>query len=126
MTKTRLSLFYLAGYLIPGGLAMMFDPKLAMQLLFATGDYGDVFPRLVGILLLALGVLVVWIIATRAERMYPGTLVVRSVILAGFIWLYVRSHDPFFISLFVVVVIGFLLTSSCYLADRARKAAVVH
>lgn len=126
MTKTRLSLFYLAGYLIPGGLAMMVAPQLAMQLLFATGDYGDVFPRLVGILLLALGIIVVWIISTRSERMYPGTLAARSVILAGFIWLYVLSQDPFFISLFVVVVVGFLLTFSCYLADRPRRAAVVH
>ena len=37
MNRTRLSLFYLAGYLILGGLAMGVDPKLAMQLLFAEG-----------------------------------------------------------------------------------------
>jgi len=123
VNRTRLSLCYLAGYLIPGGLAMMFDPKLAMQLLFAEGDYGDVFPRLVGILLLALGILVVWIIGTRAERMYPGTLVARIVILTGLAALYFLSLDPFFVSLFVVVLIGFLLTFSCYLMDRGRKAS---
>jgi uncharacterized protein YjeT (DUF2065 family) len=122
----RLSLFYLAGYLILGGLAMGVDPKLAMQLLFAEGDYGDVFPRLVGLLLLALGILVVWIIAVRAERMYPGTLVARIVILTGLAGLYFLSLDPFFVSLFVVVLIGFLLTFSCYMMDRARNAAVVH
>ena len=126
MNRTRVSLFYLAGYLILGGLAMGVDPKLAMQLLFAEGDYGDVFPRLVGLLLLALGILVAWIIATRAERMYPGTLVARIVILTGLAGLYLLSLDPFFVSLFVIVLIGFLLTLSCYLADRARKAAVVH
>jgi uncharacterized protein YjeT (DUF2065 family) len=122
----RLSLFYLAGYLILGGLAMGVDPKLAMQLLFAEGDYGDVFPRLVGLLLLALGILVVWIIAVRAERMYPGTLVARIVILTGLAGLYFLSLDPFFVSLFVIVLIGFLLTFGCYMMDRARKAAVVH
>jgi uncharacterized protein YjeT (DUF2065 family) len=122
----RLSLFYLAGYLILGGLAMGVDPKLAMQLLFAEGDYGDVFPRLVGLLLLALGILVVWIIAVRAERMYPGTLVARIVILTGLAGLYLLSLDPFFVSLFVIVLIGFLLTFGCYMMDRARKAAVVH
>ena len=74
MTRTRLSLFYLVGYLIPDGLAMAFDPRLAMRLLLAEGDYGDVFPRLVGLLLLALGILVAWMIGARAERMYPGTL----------------------------------------------------
>ncbi len=126
MNRTRLSLFYLAGYLILGGLAMGVDPKLAMQLLFAEGDYGDVFPRLVGLLLLALGILVVWIIAVRAERMYPGTLVARIVILTGLAGLYFLSLDPFFVSLFVVVLIGFLLTFSCYMMDRARKAAAVH
>jgi len=126
MNRTRLSLFYLAGYLILGGLAMSFDPKLAMQLLFAEGDYGDVFPRLVGLLLLALGILVAWIIATRAERMYPGTLVARIVILTGLAGLYFLSLDPFFVSLFVVVLIGFLLTFSCYLADRARNGSSIH
>lgn len=126
MNRMRLSLFYLAGYLILGGLAMGVDPKLAMQLLFAEGDYGDVFPRLVGLLLLALGILVVWIIAVRAERMYPGTLVARIVILTGLAGLYFLSLDPFFVSLFVIVLIGFLLTFGCYMMDRARKAAVVH
>jgi uncharacterized protein YjeT (DUF2065 family) len=122
----RLSLFYLAGYLILGGLAMGVDPKLAMQLLFAEGDYGDVFPRLVGLLLLALGILVVWIIAVRAERMYPGTLVARIVILTGLAGLYFLSLDPFFVSLFVIVLIGFLLTFSCYMMDRARRGSSIH
>ncbi len=90
------------------------------------GDYGDVFPRLVGLLLLALGILVVWIIAVRAERMYPGTLVARIVILTGLAGLYFLSLDPFFVSLFVVVLIGFLLTFSCYLADRARNGSSIH
>jgi uncharacterized membrane protein YoaK (UPF0700 family) len=123
MTRTWLSLFYLAGYLIPGGLAMAFDPRLAMHLLLAEGDYGDVFPRLVGILLLALGILVARMIGTWAERMYHGTLVARVVILTGLTGLYVRSGDPFFVALFAIVAFGFLLTFGCYLTDRARKQA---
>jgi hypothetical protein len=123
MTRTRLSLFYLVGYLIPGGLAMAFDPRLAMRLLLAEGDYGDVFPRLVGLLLLALGILVAWMIGARAERMYPGTLVARVVIVTGLIGLYVRSGDPFFVTLFGIVAFGFLLTFGCYLTDRARKGS---
>ena len=45
MKKTRLSLFYLAGYLIPSGLVLMFAPTPALRLLRSTGQYGDVMPR---------------------------------------------------------------------------------
>src|SRR5262249_19295087 len=55
MTLTRLSLYYLCGYLILGGVALLFFPALSLRLLLSNGAYGDVMPRLVGMLLAGLG-----------------------------------------------------------------------
>lgn len=121
MSRTRLSLFYLAGYLLPTGLALVVHPQATLSLLQARGDYGDVMPRFIGILLLALGIIVAHIIRTRAEAVYPGTLVARVVILAGLVWLYGQTRDPFFVVVTAVVGLGFLLTLGSYLADRSSK-----
>ena len=121
MKRTRLSLFYLAGYLLPTGLALVVHPHATMRLLQAQGDYGDALPRFVGILLLALGIIVAHMIWVRAEAAYLGTLEARIVILAGLVWLYGRTSDPFFVVVTAVVAVGFLLTLGSYLADRRAK-----
>src|SRR5207247_735630 len=54
MPRTRLSLFYLIGYLVPSGLAFLLAPQLTLKLLFSNGSYGDVMPRLVGVFILTL------------------------------------------------------------------------
>ena len=118
MDRTRLSLFYVAGYLLPTGFALILAPEGSLKLLQARGDYGSVMPRLVGILFLALGVIVSYIIYMRARAMYLATLLARAVILAGLVGLYAETRDPLFAALFGVVVIGFVLTLSAYLADR--------
>ena len=41
LPRTRLSLYYLAGYTLPVGLALMFVPQLTMQLLFSNHVYDD-------------------------------------------------------------------------------------
>lgn len=128
MRTTRLSLFYLATYLVGAGVALVAAPGLALTLLFSNGHYGDVMPRLLGVVLFTLGVVVVQIIRHRVEALYTTTLAVRLVIVLVLAGLFVYSHDPLFISLFVVVGIGMILTGSSYVRDRrsgsASKAAL--
>jgi uncharacterized protein YjeT (DUF2065 family) len=121
MDRTRLSLFYLAGYLLPSGLALVLAPEAALKLLLAKGDYGDVMPRFVGILLFALGVIVCYMIYTRAKSMYPATLLARVVILMGLVGLYAQTRDPLFAVLIGVVGLGFILTLGAFLADRGAR-----
>lgn len=124
MHRTRLSLFYLAGYLLPTGALLVVAPDLAFKLLFATGQYGDVIPRLAGGVLLALGIIVAQIIRHRVEVMYPTTVGVRLVLLAILGWLYARTSDPFFLIVMGVVGLGVLLTGgSLLLAMRQPPAA---
>ena len=116
--RTHRSLFYLAGYLIPAGLALIVNPTLALRLLFSTGEYGVTMPRFTGFLLLALGAIVVEIIRLRAEALYRGTLVARVIILAGILLLYFQTTDPLFLVLLAVVGFGFVFTLTSFILDR--------
>jgi len=120
MRRTRLSFFYLAAYLLGAGVALTFAPSLALKLLFSNGSYGNVMPRLLGVILLALGVIIVQIIRHRVEALYLTTLGVRVIIVAGLVALFIYSKDPLFISLTVVVGIGMVLSGTSYLIDRRQ------
>ena len=121
--RTRLSLFYLATYLLGAGVALIVVPSLALTLLFAKGHYGDVMPRLLGVVLLALGIVIVQIIRHRLEVLYTTTLLVRVFIMLVLAGLLVYSGDPLFISLMVVVGLGMVLTGTSYLSERRTKVA---
>jgi len=118
MDRTRLSLFYLAGYLTFAGLALLLVPTFALRLLLSNGDYGEVFPRLAGMLLLGLAVLVAQIIRHRLEVLYATTLLVRLFFLVTLASLFAISGDPFFLVVFAIVAVGVLLTGYSYLAER--------
>jgi len=123
MTRTRLSLFYLAGYLTFAGLALLFVPTFALRLLLSNGAYGEVFPRMAGMLLLGLATLVIQIIRHRLEVLYPTTLAVRGFFLVTLIFLFVISNDPFFLVVFAIVALGVIFTGYSYLRERSDSAA---
>ncbi|MGH2569016.1 MAG: hypothetical protein ACRDGA_11815 [Bacteroidota bacterium] len=118
MKRTHLSLYYLAGYLLPAGIALMAAPEFSLNLLFSTGEYGTVIPRLAGVLILGLEIIVVQIIRLRVAVLYPTTLFVRTVFLASFVWLYGLSGDPLFLTLLGIVGFGVLLTLFSFIKDR--------
>jgi hypothetical protein len=120
MRRTNRSLIYVAVYLLGAGSFLVLAPRLAMQFLFSTGNYGEILPRLVGLLLIGLGMFVVQIIRHRVAALYTTTLAVRLVFCVGFIALYARSRDPLFLVLLAVVGLGFLATSVCYILDRRQ------
>jgi hypothetical protein len=120
--RTRLSLYYLAAYLVGAGVALILAPSIALTLLFTSGHYGDVMPRLLGVVLLALGIVIVQIIRHSLEVLYPTTLIVRTLIVAVLAGLLIYTRDPLFISLLVVVGFGMILTGTSYLIDRRRAA----
>jgi len=69
MQRTHMSLYYLIGYLIPGGTALLTFPQLTLKLFFSNTDYGDVLPRLVGMLMLALGIIILQVVRHRLEAL---------------------------------------------------------
>jgi uncharacterized protein YjeT (DUF2065 family) len=120
--RTRLSLYYLAGYLIPAGLLLLFVPEFATKLLLSNTTYDYAPFRLAGVLLLVIGILIVQIIRHRLEMLYTTTLVARALISATLAWLFISTGDPFFAVILVVVLIGVGLTGASYLLD-SRAAA---
>jgi uncharacterized protein YjeT (DUF2065 family) len=123
MDRTHLSLYYLAGYLIPAGLLLLLIPDTATKLLLSNRTYDDAPFRLAGVLLIGLGILVVQIIRFRLQMLYPTTVVIRLLISATLIGLYLRTSDPFFLVVLTIVVIGIVLTASSLLLDRRRGTA---
>jgi len=120
MRRTNLSLIYVAGYLLTAGMFLVLAPSLALRLLLSTGDYGEIFPRLGGLLLLGLGILVVQIVRYRLTALYTTTLAVRGVFCVGFVVLYALSRDPLFLVLLAVVGIGVVTTSISYMLDSRQ------
>lgn len=123
LPRTRLSLVYLAGYLIPTGIAFLAIPQLTLKLLFSTGSYGDVFPRLVGAILIVLGIIIAQIIRFGLYQLYTTAIATRLVLLGVLVGLYMYTRDPLFLILFGVVAFGVALTSISYLIDRTHPTA---
>jgi uncharacterized membrane protein len=122
MRRTNLSLYYLAGYLIPAGLLLLFVPEWATKLLLSNRTYDYAPFHLVGVLLLVIGILIVQIIRHRLEALYSTTLIARALISATLLWLFLNTGDPFFAVILVIVLIGVGLTGASYLLDRRSMA----
>jgi uncharacterized protein YjeT (DUF2065 family) len=89
MRWTRLSFLYLTGYLSLGGLGLISAPALALHILGATGSYPPALVRLLGALLLALGIVAAQIVRHPVEVLYPTTLAVRVMLVGTLVALYV-------------------------------------
>ena len=120
MNKTRLSLLYLASYLILIGLGLLFLPYHTLRLLQSNADYGNILPRMVGMLMSGMGTSVLGMFRARVAELYPATLFIRVYFLVCIAAFYRMSADPLFLVLLVIVGIGFALTLGSYLLDRRR------
>ena len=118
MRRTNLSLYYLAGYLIPAGLLLLFVPEFATKLLLSNRTYDYAPFHLAGVLLLVIGILIAQIIRHKLEMLYSTTLVARALISATLLWLFLNTGDPFFAAILVIVLIGVGLTGVSYWLDR--------
>lgn len=123
MKRTHVSLYYLAGYLLPAGALLLFAPEWATKLLLSNHTYDYAPFRLAGVLLLVIGILIVQIIRHRLEMLYSTTLVARGLISATLLWLFVSTGDPFFAVILAIVLVGVALTAVSYVLDRRHGTA---
>jgi hypothetical protein len=121
LRRTRLSLFYDAGYLLTGGAGLLFAPRLTLALFLSSGAYDDVMVRFAGALLIALGILVLQVVRLRVEKLYPTTVAVRLLILACLAGFYLRTYDPLMLVLFAIVSLGVAGTLAGLLLDREER-----
>ena len=120
MNKTRLSLLYLGSYLVFIGLGLLFAPAGMLRLLQSNGEYGDVFPRVAGMLMSGLGFSVFGIIRAGVPALYPATIFIRIYFLICLGVFYRMTSDPLFLVLIVIVGIGLVLTLSFHFLDRGK------
>ena len=122
MNKTRLSLFYLGSYLTIIGFGLLLVPDGTLKILQSNGEYGDVFPRIAGMLMSGLGITVFGIIRARVSELYPATLLIRLYFLVCIVVFYSMTRDPLFLVIFAIVALGFVLTLSSFILDRKKSA----
>jgi hypothetical protein len=117
----RLTLIYLATYLLIGGGSLLVVPDLALRLLLSNGAYGDIMPRLFGLFMFVLGGIIYQFVRARDYRYYFYTIVARSFIVVVMTALYFKARDPLFLVLDAIVLIGLL--PSIYVAARSPRAS---
>lgn len=121
---SRWSLVYLISYLGGGGLGLVVDPDLALGLLGSNGAYGEVLPRLLGMMMIALGSIVAQIVRHGIDTLYPTAVVVRIALCVGLVGLYALSADPLFLTLLGIVGLGVVLTVVGLWRDRTSSIPV--
>ena len=110
MKLTRYSLIYLATYLTIGGIGFLFIPTIFSKLLFANQIYQEEPLRMAGMFSLLLGIVVIQIVRHKVSVLYPTSVFARAVGLVALAVLYVQTNNTMFVSLFVIVFVGFSLT----------------
>jgi hypothetical protein len=104
----RLTLIYLAAYLLIGGCAFLVAPAFSLRILLSNGEYGDIMPRVVGLFMFVLGGVIVQFVNARDYRYYLYTIVARSFIVVVMTSFYFKARDPLFLVLDAIVLIGLL------------------
>lgn len=115
--RTRLCLWYVVGYLLLTGVSLLIAPAASLRLMLSTADYGDVMPRWVAMMSLALAALIAAAIRHRVKALYPLGFFMPAGMLLGFVGLYRLSGDPMFLAVIAVVAVGVMLTGASLLLD---------
>jgi len=118
MPKTRLSLYYLATYLLFGGFGFLLTPRLTTKLLLSNADFDTMILRVLGMLMMGLGFLIVQVIRLRVSALYASTLIMLGVFGICLIAFFMMTYNLFFLTILVIVVIGVALTSWSLFEDR--------
>ena len=117
MNNTRLSLYYLAGYLLIGGISFLFAPQFSTKLFLSNQVYSEVMISSFGMFMVGLGVIVVQIIRVHLHILYSTTLIVRIFFCGCLLTFYFKSLNPLFLILFGIVGLGVVLTGISYFVD---------
>lgn len=114
----KITLTYLSTYLIIGGIGFGFFPNLAFKLFMSTGSYDEIMPRMVGMFMIVLGFLIAMFVRNMDYKYYLPTIIARSFIVIFLGYLYLRTEDPLFIIVNIIVLIGFLPSIYIFLIEK--------
>ena len=118
MPKTRLSLYYLATYLLFGGFGFLLTPRQTMALLLSDTGFDEMILRVLGMFMIGLGFLIVQLIRLRVNALYASTLIMLGVFSICLIAFFMMTYNLFFLIILVTVVIVVVLTGWSLFEDR--------
>jgi uncharacterized protein YjeT (DUF2065 family) len=117
-SRTRLSLFYVASYLILSGLGLTLAPQWTLRMLFSNGHYESAALRFAGLFVLGLAAIVIQVIRLHLKVLYPTLIFVRVGFCSAYVALFATTGDPFFLSVLGVVGFGLVLSTVSFFRDR--------
>jgi hypothetical protein len=115
--RTRLTLFYVLGYLTTAAIGLLVMPGFTQRMLFGNVEYDAIPMRFAGVFILGLAILVAQIIRLRLDTLYPTLVMVRVVFCAIYIAMYVQTGNPFFLAVLAIVGLGLVASSVAYVID---------
>ena|SRR5687767_7391283 len=118
--RMRLSLFYPATYLVVSGAGLTFAPRVTLDMMFSTGDYNIAMVQMCGLFILGLAAIVIATIRHRLTALYPTLIGVRMLFCAGYVVLYDRTYDPFFLAVLGIVGFGLIVSCVSYALDAIK------
>ncbi len=110
MNYIKFGFYYLATYLGLTGLAFLFVPDQFQKLLFGNPIYDSIPMNIAGMFAVLLSIVVFQIARKGHFEFYTTTLFARSFAIVVLICLYIKTSNPLFIAMLVVVLIGVLIT----------------
>jgi len=119
--RTRVSLAFVASYLLITGLGLLAAPRAVLQLMGSSVDYGATMPRWVGMFSVALAAMIVQVLRHRLTVLYPLGFFMPGAMLFGFVGLFLQSGDALFLVVAAVVLVGVAMTGISLWLDRRRR-----
>ena len=116
--RTRISLIFVASYLLLTGLGLLLAPRVTLQLLGSSIDYGATMPRWVGMFSVALAAVIGQVLRHRLTVLYPLGFFMPGAMLFGFVALFIQSGDKMFLVIAAVVSVGVATTGVSLWLDR--------
>jgi hypothetical protein len=124
MNLKRISLSYVAAYLMMGGLGLAIIPDLFLELFQSNKDYGNVMPRVVGMFMITLSGLIAAMLYFKDFKYYGFSIAVRTFIVLFLFLLFFMNGDPFFIVINVIVLLGLLPSYVIFMKDRMKGSSI--
>jgi hypothetical protein len=124
MNLKRISLSYVAAYLMMGGLGLAIIPDLFLELFQSNKDYGNVMSRVVGMFMITLSGLIAAMLYFKDFKYYGFSIAVRTFIVLFLFLLFFMNGDPFFIVINVIVLLGLLPSYVIFMKDRMKGSSI--
>lgn len=118
MERTRRSFYFAAGYLYFGGAGFLLAPSVMLDILFAEGIYSSITLRMLGALMLSLGMVVSGCIEKSVESLYRQLLYAEIPAIACLAYISWDSLDRMWLIALVITLAGWLYSVGAYLVDR--------